>query len=205
MAQPYDYRNAIRHLRKHDERMGEVISAVGLCKLRIDSNAFRMLSRSIVGQQLSTKAAATIWGRFQELVGDKRVPVSRVQQLNHKQLRGVGLSDSKASYIALLAKNVASKQLKLRTLKDVSDDCVIHTLTEQKGIGVWTAHMFLMFSLGRPDILPTGDLGIANGIQSIYGLKQRPTPEQMRKIAKNWHPFASVASWYCWQWLDLAD
>lgn len=203
MAHSYNYRNAIRHLKKADQRMGEVISAVGPCNLRIDSNGFRMLSRSIVGQQLSTKAAATIWGRFQELVGDKRVPVSRVQKLSHTQLRGVGLSESKANYIALLANNVQSKQLKLRSLKNASDESVIQTLTEQKGIGVWTAHMFLMFSLGRPDVLPTGDLGIANGIQSIYGLKQRPTPAQMHNIARNWHPFASAASWYCWQWLDL--
>ena len=203
MAHSYNYRNAVRHIKKHDPRMGDVISAVGPCEIRIDSNGFRMLSRSIVGQQLSTKAAATIWRRFQELVGDKRMPVSRVQKLSHTQLRSVGLSESKSHYIALLAENVASKKLKLRDLKDSTDDQVIQTLTEQKGIGVWTAHMFLMFSFGRPDILPTGDLGIANGIQSIYGLKERPTPKQMHNIAKSWHPFASIASWYCWQWIDL--
>ena len=203
MTQTQQYRTALRHLRRCDTRMADVIKAVGPCKLSTDPNAFRMLTRSIIGQQLSTKAAATIWQRFTELVGDKRIPAKRVVNLQHKQLRSVGLSEAKAHYIADLADKAANKAINLASLKHKTDDQVIQVLTELKGIGVWTAHMFLMFSLGRPDILPTGDLGIANGIQSIYALKSRPTPEQMHEIASSWHPYASIGSWYCWQWLDL--
>jgi DNA-3-methyladenine glycosylase II len=194
---------ATDHLAQHDEIIASLIEQVGPCTMRFERNRFRMLVRSIIGQQLSAKAASTIRGRFETLVGSKRYPAKDVCALNTDQLRSVGLSSRKASYILTLAEGVASEQIKLNRLGRLSNDEVIGELTRIKGVGRWTAHMFLIFSLRRLDVLPYDDMGVRGAIRRFYDLDVVPDIEMMDHIAAPWRPYASVASWYCWQGLDM--
>ena len=171
--------------------------------MRFERNRFRMLVRSIIGQQLSAKAASTIRARFETLVGSKRYLPKDVGDLSIEQLRSVGLSANKASFIRELAKSVASEQIALNRLGRLSDDQVITELTRIKGVGRWTAHMFLIFSLGRLDVLPYDDMGVRGAIRRFYSLDDVPDIYMMDEIATPWRPYASVASWYCWQSLDM--
>jgi DNA-3-methyladenine glycosylase II len=194
---------ATEHLAQHDEIVASLIEQVGPCRLRFERNRFRMLVRSIIGQQLSAKAASTIRARFETLIGSTQYQPEEVLALSFDQLRSVGLSSGKATYIAELAEGVSSQRVQLNRLGRLSDDQVIEELTRIKGVGRWTAHMFLIFSLGRLDILPYDDMGVRGAIRRFYQLKDVPDHDTMDRIAKPWRPFASVASWYCWQGLDL--
>jgi DNA-3-methyladenine glycosylase II len=170
-----------------------------------NKNYYQELVESIISQQLSVKAAATILKRFIELFPGVDFPApDQILQKDIEQLRAVGLSRQKASYIQDLALKVIEGEVRFNHLDALSNDEVIAELTRIKGVGVWTVHMFLMFCMGRLDILPTGDLGIKNGIHALYKLKEKPTPEEMEKIARenNWHPYETVASWYIWHSLD---
>ena len=159
--------------------------------------------RSIVSQQLSTSAAATIHARLIALVGKEQPLPEDWLALNDPDLRAAGLSRQKIAYIRDLARHVHDGLLPMAKLHRMSDDEVIAALTEVKGIGVWTAQMFLMFRLNRPDILPVLDLGIRNAFRRAYKLRKEPTEKRMRAIAKPWTPYRSVASWYLWQSLEL--
>ena len=157
---------------------------------------------SIVSQQLSTKAAATIFGRFVAQFPDNHIPnAPAIAALDDATLRTVGLSGQKVSYLRDLSARIIDGRLNLDELERLPDEQVIERLTAVKGFGRWTAEMFLMFRLHRPDILPIGDLGIQNAIQRLYKLRKRPNPKRMMQLGENWKPYRSVASWYLWQTL----
>jgi DNA-3-methyladenine glycosylase II len=190
------------HLTRNDRQLSKVINNVGEFKIRLDKNRFRMLVRSVVSQQLSTKVAKTINIRLNDLVDNQLTPDS-IQSLSIKDIRSVGLSERKAVCILSLAGHIAQNDIPLRNIGRLSNEEIISRLTIVKGIGEWTAQMFLMFSLGRLDVLPHGDLGVRTGIQKIYSLDELPGKEIIHEIAENWHPYSSIASWYCWKYLDL--
>jgi DNA-3-methyladenine glycosylase II len=199
-------KKALDHLTKSDPVMAGIIKRVGPFKMAYRNPVFQMLVRAIVFQQLSTKAAGTIYDRFEEAAGGEVTPDS-ILNLSVGEMRRVGLSKQKIAYIRDLAGHTIEGRLDFSKLPELSDEEVIATLTAVKGIGVWTAHMFLMFSLKRPNVLPTGDLGIKSAIKKAYKKRYKtkdgyPTAAHIEKIAKNWHPYCSIASWYLWRSLD---
>ncbi len=201
---PEDIRWARRHLRAADPVMKGMIDAVGPFTLRLHRERFGLLVRSIISQQISTSAARSIRGRLQELAGPDGLTAANLVRFTGDQLRSVGLSPQKAAYITDLACKVNDGAVNLRQIGRLSDERVIEQLTQVKGIGRWTAQMFLIFSLGRPDVFPHEDLGVRTAIRERYGLDDLPDKETSHSIAQPWHPYASVASWYCWRTLDLA-
>jgi DNA-3-methyladenine glycosylase II len=200
---PQHLKVATAHLRNSDPVLKDIIQQVGPCRMTVKRNRYLTLVQSIVSQQISGAAARTILARLNDLVAPHAVAPETVIRLDLEQLRAVGISRQKASYVLDLTQKVASGQVNLRRLSRISNDEVVVELTKIKGIGVWTAHMFLIFSLGRLDVLPLGDLGIQNAIQRNYRLRGRPDPKKMKKIAQPWQPYESVASWYMWQSLEL--
>ena len=196
-----DYSAARRHLIKTDPKLAAIIKRVGPCRLHsvAPKDPFEALTMSIASQQLSTKAADTIFRRFCDLFPPHRRPTpARVMTLTDDQIRAVGFSRPKVSFIRDLASRVLDGRLDLQGLTKHPDDEVMRQLVAVKGIGRWTAEIFLMFRLGRPDILPADDLGLMNAVQRAYGKRQRPTPKQLRKMAEAWAPYRSVAAWYLW-------
>jgi DNA-3-methyladenine glycosylase II len=161
------------------------------------------LAGAIVSQQLSTKAAATIFGRFVALFPDGELRASAIASASDAALRGAGLSGQKVGYLRDLSARIIDGRLRLDELEALPDADVIERLTAVKGFGRWTAEMFLMFRLHRPDVLPAGDLGIVNAIVRLYGLRKRPDATRILKIGEAWRPYRSVASWYLWQSLKL--
>ena len=158
--------------------------------------------RSIVGQQLSTKAAATIYGRMLELFGGHAPSPKQLLAVDPDRIRAAGLSRPKISYLRDLAEHVEKGELELDHFDDMEDEQVIEQLTAVKGIGEWSAHMFLMFHLGRPDILPVGDQGIRRAVQVQYRLRKIPDPKRLEKIARPWRPYRTLACLYLWSSLD---
>lgn len=194
-------RTAILHLKKADPVLATIIERVGRFRMNYDEPAFQSLAEAIVYQQLHGKAAATIFKRLTDLAGTPVTPEG-ILKLSTEQLRSVGLSKQKLSYLRDLAARTQAGELNFARLPDLPDEEVIRQLTQVKGIGVWTAHMFLMFSLRRPDVLPTGDLGIQMAIRKHYRKRKLPKPTQMERIARRWVPYRSVACWYLWQSMD---
>jgi len=195
-------RKAILHLKKSDPILRAIIEQVGPCRMEYGEPEFHSLAEAIVYQQLNGKAAVTIFKRFAALAGEPLRPKG-ILKLTDAQMRGAGLSKQKTAYLRDLAAKTKAGALDFTQLPDLSDAEVIERLTQVKGIGVWTAHMFLMFALRRPDVLPTGDLGIQMAIRKHYKKRKLPKPAQMEKIAKPWVPFRSVACWYLWRSLDI--
>jgi 3-methyladenine DNA glycosylase/8-oxoguanine DNA glycosylase len=164
------------------------------------------LVQAITSQQLSTKAAATIFGRVQALSPTGSVTsAADIDRMSDDQLRAAGLSRQKVSYLRDLSARLGDGRLTLNDLEALEDEQVIERLTSVKGFGRWTAEMFLMFRLHRPDVLPVGDLGILTAVQRAYGLRKRPTPERLRKLGEAWRPYRSIACWYLWRSLDNGD
>ena len=209
-------RKAVTHLKKSDPVMRAIIESVGPYRITYREPTFHSLARAIVYQQLNSKAALTIFNRFTALAGDPLTPEG-VSKLTPEQMRAVGLSKQKSSYLLDMAERAKRGELDFVRVPEMSDDEVIAHLTQVKGVGVWTAHMFLMFTLQRPNILPTGDFGIRMAMFKHYLDKTRarngaakkrkrkiklPSPTQMEKIAKCWEPYRSVACWYLWRSLD---
>jgi len=197
-----DYTIARRHLMKADPKLGVIIKRVGPCELHAFAprDPFETLCMSIASQQLSTKAAATIFGRFKDLFPPDRKPTpDRVMTLGDDQLRACGFSRAKAAFVKDLAAHVLDGRLDLKRLKKHPDDEVMRQLVAVKGIGRWTAEIFLMFRLGRPDILPADDLGLMNAVHRAYRLRKRPDAKRLRQIGEAWRPHRSVAAWYLWQ------
>jgi len=187
---------------ERDAILAPIIMGAGTVSITPHKNYYQELVESIVSQQLSVKAAATILKRFIELFDTDGFPTpDQILQKDIEDLRGVGLSRQKGSYIQDLALKVIEGTVKFNHLDVLSNDEIVAELTQIKGVGIWTVHMFLIFCMGRLDVLPATDLGIKNGIQRLYGLDHSPTPEDIEKIAKTnaWHPYESVASWYVWQ------
>ena len=197
-------RKAVVHLRKVDPVMARLIDTIGTCKLtlRDQGSHFDAIARSIVFQQLSGKVASTIHGRFEGLYGGRSPLPAELTETSDELLRQAGLSRGKSAYLKDLAARVVSGALPVETLHELSDEDVIAALTRVKGIGRWTAQMFLMFRLGRPDVLPDLDLGVQKGIQIAYRLRKLPSPERVKKIGAKWAPYRTIASWYLWRLLD---
>jgi DNA-3-methyladenine glycosylase II len=195
-------RKAILHLKKADPVIGSMIDRVGACRIEYRDPSFETLVRSIVYQQLSGKVAKVIFGRLLDAVRGDKVTPAGILKLTPARMRKCGLSKQKAAYIRDLARKTAKGQLKFEALPALPDEAVIEHLTQVKGIGVWTAQMFLMFALKRPNVLPTGDLGIRSAIRKAYALDDLPHPQQIEELAVSWHPYCSVASWYLWRSLD---
>ena len=194
-------RRAINHLKKCDPVLAAIIGRVGPFRMNYDEPAFASLAEAIVYQQLHGKAAATIFKRLTDLTGLPLKPEG-VLKLTEEQMRGAGLSKQKLSYLRDLAAKTHAGELDFTRLSELPDEEVIKRLTQVKGIGVWTAHMFLMFALRRPDVLPTGDLGIQMAIRKHYRKRKLPKPQHMEKIARPWQPYRSVACWYLWKSMD---
>jgi DNA-3-methyladenine glycosylase II len=201
------HRPALKHLCRVDPVLGGIIERVGPCRLeaRRAGTHYEALVRSIVFQQLSGKAARTIHDRFRALYPRKQPRAELVLTTNDASLRGAGLSRQKIGYLRDLSARVASGSLPLAHLGRLPDDAIIEHLVQVKGIGRWTVQMFLMFRLGRPDVLPELDLGVQNAIQRAYGLRTRPTPKEVLRIGESWRPYASVASWYLWRSLENGE
>ena len=195
-------RKAINHLKKSDPVMRGIIERVGACRMEFGEPTFHSLAESIVYQQLNGKAAFTIFKRFTEAAGEPVTPKG-ILKLTEQQMRAVGLSKQKSSYLRDLAAKTQSGALNFEKLQTMEEIEVIEHLTQVKGIGVWTAHMFLMFTLRRPDVLPIGDYGIQVAIKKHYRKRKLPKPKDMENIAKAWSPYRSVACWYLWRSLDI--
>lgn len=196
-------KTAIVHLRRKDPVMKDVIRRVRPFGLRLQSDRFQMLVRSILSQQISGYAAQAIRGRLEALVVPQMLSPENLGALSVEQLRAVGVSAQKAKYLLSLATKVRDGELRLKAMGRLRDEAVIEQLVQVKGIGVWTAQMFLIFSLGRPDVLPCDDLGIRQAIRKLYGLADMPDKATSLRIAEPWRPYASIASWYCWRSLEL--
>ncbi len=162
---------------------------------------FPALVRTITAQQISTKAAATIHGRFVALMPEGVTPTALLA-LTEETMRQAGLSRQKTAYLRDLSTKVLSGELPVHALHELDDEAVIDAIVKVKGLGRWSAEMFLMFRLRRPDVLPVDDLGIVNAIQRLYGLRKRPTPDRIRKIAEAWRPYRTIACWYLWRSLE---
>ncbi len=195
-------RKAVNHLKKSDPVLRAIIERVGPCRMEYGVPEFCSLAEAIVYQQLNGKAAVTIFNRFAALAGEPITPEG-ILKLSDEQLRSVGLSKQKSAYLKDLAAKTATGLLDFSRLPELEDEEVIEHLTQVKGIGVWTAHMFLMFSLRRPNVLPTGDYGVQMAIRKHYKKRKLPKPKDMEKIAKAWEPYRSVACWYMWRSLDI--
>jgi len=195
-------RKAVNHLKKSDPVLRAIIDRVGPCRMEFGEPQFHSLAEAIVYQQLNGKAAVTIFKRFAALAGEPLTPAG-ILKLTNEQMRAVGLSKQKSAYLRDLAERAVRGDLDFSRLPKMKDDDVIQHLTQVKGIGVWTAHMFLMFTLRRPNVLPTGDFGIQTAIKKHYNKRKLPKPKQMEKIAKSWEPYRSVACWYLWRSLDI--
>lgn len=220
-------RKALNHLKKSDPVLRAIIARIGPCQMQFGPPEFHNLAEAIVYQQLNGKAAETIFNRFAALAGEPLTPEG-ILKLSDEQMRGVGLSKQKSAYLKDLATKTTSGLVDFSRLSKLSDEQVIEHLTQVKGIGVWTAQMFLMFTLKRQNVLPSGDFGVRMAIYKHYldgrraktarntsaekksavAKKTRkrkiklPTPPQMEKIAKCWEPYRSVACWYLWRSLD---
>jgi DNA-3-methyladenine glycosylase II len=201
---PTHIQSARRHLRAADPVMKAIIDAVGPYTLRFERDRFAMLVRSIISQQISTTAARAIRKRLQELAGAEGLTTANLVLLTTDELRSVGLPPRKAAYVTDLASKVNDGTVDLRRIGRLSDEQVVERLTQVKGIGRWTAQMFLILSLGRPDVFPHEDLGVRTAIRDRYGLPELPDKATCHAIATPWRPYASVASWYRWRSLDLA-
>lgn len=198
-----DYAKARRILARRDPVMRDLMRQFGECGLASAqrTDPFRALLHAIIAQQLSTKAAATIEARFAALF-DGRPTVAAIAAMPDDRLREVGISPQKLGYIRDLCARTLDGSLALADLERLSDEEVIAALTSVKGIGRWTAEMFLMFRLHRPDVLPVGDLGIVKAVQRAYKLRLAPTPVRLSRLGENWRPYRSVACWYLWASLD---
>jgi DNA-3-methyladenine glycosylase II len=198
--QPEEFLRARRLLMRRDPILASVIKK-HRTRSPLDVPAmepFAALVRTITAQQISTKAAATIHGRLVGLMCGSVTPESLLA-LTDAQMREAGLSRQKTSYVRDLAAKVQSGELPVASLHELEDEAVIDAIVRVKGLGRWSAEMFLMFRLRRPDVLPVDDLGIVTAIQRLYGLRKKPTPERMRKIAEAWRPYRTVACWYLWR------
>jgi DNA-3-methyladenine glycosylase II len=200
---PSDYARARRVLARRDPVLRDLMRRYGECGLAKAqrTDPFRALLHAIIAQQLSTKAAATIEARFAALF-DGRPTADAIATASDERLRAVGISSQKLGYIRDLCARTLDKSLALDALEALPDEDVIVALTGVKGIGRWTAEMFLMFRLHRPDVLPVGDLGIVKAVQRAYKLRLAPTPVRLTRLGENWRPYRSVACWYLWASLD---
>jgi DNA-3-methyladenine glycosylase II len=196
---PAEHQKARRHLARRDAVLKRLIAAVGPCTLRHEPDRFAALARSIVSQQISTKAAASILARLVEAVKKRGLCPAGIRGLSDESLRAAGLSSSKMRYLRDLAEQVHTGAVPLHQLHELPDEEVIASLLPVKGIGRWTAQMFLIFSLSRLDVLAVDDLGLRAAVQQQYGLKELPAKARLMEMAECWRPYRSIATWYLWR------
>lgn len=189
---------------KQDPNLAEIIRYVGDYQVKKRNNHLAVLIESIISQQLATAAADAIFARFKKLY-PKFPTTSQILNTKDTKLRAAGLSGMKIEYLKDLAQKIEDGKLKIRSLPRMADDEVIEHLTQVKGIGRWTAEMFLIFSLGRLDVLPTGDLGLRKAVQTAFSMSELPKPKEVEKIGMRWKPYRSVATWYLWKSLQKFD
>lgn len=196
------FEQAKKHLKANDPVLRGIITTDPTFSPH--NNYYDSLVSSILSQQLSVKAASTIEGRFKELFGGRYPRPEELLEKDLESLRSAGVSRQKASYMQDLARHILDGSVDFTHIDELSNDEIIKELIQVKGIGVWTVHMFLIFCMGRLDVLPVGDLGVRAGIQKLYGLDHLPVAAEIEAIAakNNWHPYESVASWYIWSVLD---
>jgi DNA-3-methyladenine glycosylase II len=199
--------SAVRHLKRADPRLAAVIARVGPCRLepRVDGSHFDALARAIVYQQLSGKAAATILGRVRDVYGGLMPTPAQLLATPEQALRAAGLSRQKFSYLRSLAEHTNGGALAENGIDTLPDEEIVNALVAVKGIGKWTAQMFLIFRLGRPDVLPELDLGVRKGVQKAYRMRSLPTPARVLEVGAKWAPYRSVAAWYLWRSLENGD
>lgn len=204
LASPQNLQLAADHLSANDPHLAPIIASAGLARLVPHTDYYGALVSSIVSQQLSVKAAAAIQKRFLELFAGTFPTPEQLITVDAEQLRAIGFSYAKARYIHDLAEHIIDGRISFDRIPEQSNEQIIAQLTDVTGIGEWTVHMFLLFCVGRLDVLPVGDLGIKNGTKELYGLDAVPTPAEIRDIANKygWAPYQSVASWYIWRSLD---
>jgi DNA-3-methyladenine glycosylase II len=205
LSPPFDVDEAVQHLRDVDPVLAKVMDAVGPYRLQLRADPYASLLRTILFQQLAGPAANAIQRRWLALYGDDG-QVPRPAQLiatTDEQFRGAGVSRQKAGYMRDLALRVVEGELAFEELPQLDDEAVIKRIVAVKGLGEWSAHMFLMFQMGRPDVLPVGDLGVRKGMQQVYRLDEMPTPARAKEIGAPWAPFRSVGSWYMWRAGDI--
>ncbi len=198
-----EHQLAVRHLRRRDPVLRRVIDQVGGFDLQPRRQRFAMLVYSIISQQVSTAAARSIRERLKQQLAPRKVSALSLSALSDAEIRAAGVSPQKLRYMRDLTQKVLDGTVRLRQHTRMTDDEVIADLVQVLGIGEWTAHMFLIFSLGRLDVLPYGDLGVRSAIKNLFELKDLPDRAACERIAEPWRPYASVASWYCWRSLDL--
>ena len=191
-------------LLKQDPNLTRIIERIGDYQIKKRNNHFAVLIESIISQQLASAAAEAIFARFKKLY-PKFPTVTQILNTKNAKLRSAGLSGMKIEYLKDLAQKIEDGKLKMRSLSKMTDDEIIEHLTQVKGIGRWTAEMFLIFSLGRLDVLPTGDLGLRKGVQMAFSMSELPKPKEVEKIGMRWKPFRSIATWYLWKSLQKFD
>lgn len=199
-----DIRRARRHFAEIDPVMLALLKRVGPCRLdqRVAPDAFQALVRAVTAQQVSARAARTVFGRLVDLLPGGRLTPEGVLALDADVLRTTGLGPTKTRYVRDLAEHIRDGRLPVARLNTMADDEVIRALTDVRGIGVWTAEVFLIFQLGRLDVFPAGDLALLTAMQRVYRKRRRPTPAEARRFAERWRPFRSVASWYLWRTIE---
>jgi DNA-3-methyladenine glycosylase II len=195
-------RKALNHLKAADPVLSGILERVGPYKIRYTEPEFETLVRSIVYQQLNGKAAFTIFTRLKDAAKADPLTPESILKLRPAKMRTLGLSQQKMTYIRGLSRMTRTGDVDFSKLAAMEDSAVVAHLTRVKGVGVWTVHMFLIFALRRPNVLPTGDLGVRAAIKKAYNLADLPKPEEMEKLAAPWHPYCSVASWYLWRSLE---
>jgi DNA-3-methyladenine glycosylase II len=200
---PEHVQAGLLHLRKSDAIMSSLIDQAGPFTLKLDRNRFGLLVRSILSQQISTKAARAIRLRLEQLLLPNKLSPEAIEQVTDEQLRSCGLSGQKVTYLRDLTRHILEDRLKLHRIGRLSDEEAIEQLIQVKGIGRWTAQMFLIFSLGRLDVFPHDDLIVRSSIQELYALPELPDKRTSHEIAAQWAPYRSIASWYCWRLIDV--
>lgn len=194
-----------KHLSRKCPVMRRVVKQVGPCGIKLNRDRFGMLARSILYQQISGHAAKSIHNKLVSRLPEGKLEPGGLAALRDEDYRASGVSAQKTRYLRSLATLTLDGELKLNRLGRWSDDKIIDHVTQVKGIGVWTAQMFLIFSLGRPDVLPWDDLGVRQGVQKLFALDELPKKDEMERRATPWRPYASFASWYCWRALEIED
>ena len=196
---------AVKHLRKRCPVMRQVVKAVGPCTMTLRRDRFGMLARSILFQQISGHAANAIQRKLLTRLPAGKLTAEGLAALSDEEFRASGVSAQKTSYLRSLSQLTLDGKVKLTGIAQWSDQQIIDELVQIKGVGVWTAQMFLMFSLGRPDVLPWDDLGVRTAIRKLHGLEELPKRPDCERLAAPWRPYATVASWYCWRSLEVQD
>jgi DNA-3-methyladenine glycosylase II len=196
------FRAGASHLSREDPKIRQLIEQHGMIEFEVGGDPFESLVEAILSQQLNGAVAKSIFEKLKTAVGSEPISAEALRKVPTAKLRRIGVSPQKISYLKDLSTRVAENQLRLGELKNKPDEEIVNILDEVKGIGPWTAHMFLLFTLGRTDVLPVGDLGIQMSVRRLYALRKDPDSEKIKKIAKNWHPYCSIASLYLWRAKD---